>query len=85
MRVAPSPPGTVSKCWPVHPTLGAHRGSYLVLFQGEWPLQDPTTLALNLWNSMVSCGAFREAAVPARGFGLQEGRDLRPTPTLPSS
>lgn len=38
-----------------HHTLGAHRLLfYLLLFQERPLCQDPTTLALNLWNSMVS-------------------------------
>lgn len=36
-----------------------------VPFQGQWPLEDPIALAVNLWNTMVSGWGSREAAVPA--------------------
>ncbi|KAK1333190.1 hypothetical protein QTO34_006727 [Cnephaeus nilssonii] len=40
------------KCVASPPILGA-QGSHVVLFQGKWPHQDPTTLALTLWNIMM--------------------------------
>lgn len=47
-----------------------------VPFQGQWPLEDPIALAVNLWNTMVSGWGSREAAVPAWGVGPQEGQGL---------
>ena len=76
---------TLKVCGRSTPCLGAHRGSNLVLFQEEWPLQDATTLALNLWNSMVSWGsagmlqgqpgdlAYRRGGAPARSLDSGSG------------
>lgn len=47
-----------------------------VLFQEQWPLEDPIALAVNLWNTMVSGWGSQEAAVPAWGIGPQEGQGL---------
>lgn len=63
------------------PSPEAHGTSHLVLFQGERPLQDPTVLALTLWNSMVSGWGSRGTALPA--WGLVYGRRSRASAVVP--
>ena len=71
-------------CGRAIPSLGAHKALPLVLFQGERPFQDPTTLGLTLWNSMVSgWGSWR--CTDNLGFVLwKEGQDSATAPSLPT-